>query len=466
MRPLSRSISIVCAVFFILLCIVISFSTYHIFTKTLYDRYQKQLASIVTYIEGQIDHDDMAECARTYVESEKYKVFQAFFDDFIDRYEDVHYLYIMQVLPPEEPVSIREICAANSSYEKEYEPENVLHLGDGDADWFPKETEEGFRKILNGGVDVYYVNESYWGVDYTLARPLTNSAGERYGLLCADISIEELDAVVYRNIRIIIAVIAVSGIVFILMLISWMHRNVVRPIRLLQKSVTEYAGTTAGSRNPDELIFNPPDIRTKNEVRALADAVTVLSHDMRNYVQEIITAEDEAKDLQVHMSEMNTIAYMDALTKVKNKAAYDEMQETLNNDIQSGNAEFAIVMVDLNGLKRVNDSYGHEHGNEYLIGTCGQICEVFKHSPVFRVGGDEFVAVLKDSDYRNRNKLVEMLRNRYARSAQDAKQVPWHRYSAAVGVSEYRQGDTVEDVFNRADQQMYQLKAEYKASIE
>lgn len=94
-RPLNRSVTIVCVAFFALLCVVLSVATYRIYTTTMYDRFQKQLKSIVTYIEGHIDNDDMAECARTYVESEKYKEFQTFFDDMIDRYTDVHYLYIM-----------------------------------------------------------------------------------------------------------------------------------------------------------------------------------------------------------------------------------------------------------------------------------------------------------------------------------------------------------------------------------
>ena len=100
-RPLSRSVTIVCALFIGLLCVVLSVATYRLYTTSMYTRYQKQMASIVTYIESHFDHDDMSECAKTYVESETYKEFQKFFDDFIDHYDDVHYLYIMQIVEPD-----------------------------------------------------------------------------------------------------------------------------------------------------------------------------------------------------------------------------------------------------------------------------------------------------------------------------------------------------------------------------
>ena len=109
-HPLSRSITAVCAVFIGLLCIAASleaYTLYSFYTSSMLDRYEKQLDSVLDYVEAHIDHDDMAQCAETLVESEKYKEFQAFFDDLIDNYDDVHYLYIMGIDPnPDEPTPI------------------------------------------------------------------------------------------------------------------------------------------------------------------------------------------------------------------------------------------------------------------------------------------------------------------------------------------------------------------------
>lgn len=462
-QPLGRSIFFVSLIFILFLCIVISFATYKIFTNSMYDRYQKQLKSIVDYAESHIDVDDMSECSRTYVESEKYKEFQAFFDNMIDHYEDVHYLYIMQVIDPDAEVNVREICAANSTYEKTYEPENVLHLGDGQYGWYDAETARTIQKIQEGDEDVYFVNGSEWGVDYTLARPLVDSTGRHFAVLCADVSIDEINAAVYLNIYIIIGVIASSGIIFGLLLIAWMRANVTEPLQLVEQSVVDLAAKSAGLRNPEELVYNPPVLKSNNEVKALSNAVGKLSADMRDYINAILTAEKETDTLKTHVNEMNAIAYQDALTKVKNKAAYDQKCAELEQDIADNKAEFAIVMLDINRLKQVNDTYGHEAGDEYLIGASRIICETFKHSPVYRIGGDEFAVILQGQDYKNRDKLFKQYVDKIEQTSHDEAVEPWQRFSAAAGMSEFVSGDEVVSVFNRADKAMYKAKAEMES---
>lgn len=334
----------------------------------------------------------------------------------------------------------------------------VIHLGDGGEGWYDVDTARTFKKILEGEEDVFFLNPSVWGVDYTLARPLIDSTGEHYGLLCADISVDELNTVVYRNIYINISVIIVAGILFIILLLLWMRANVTMPLKLVEKSVVDFADTSAGKRNPDELVYREPPLKVHNEVKSLSVAMSKLSGDMRNYVKGMIDAEDENRGLQ-------TQVYEDALTKVKNKAAYDKKVETLNWDIQSGIAEFGIAMVDLNNLKVINDKYGHEHGNEYIVGASHAVCRVFKHSPVYRIGGDEFVVVVQGSDYGCRDKLCEELKSNFESCMKNQEADPWNRYSAAVGMSTYEAGDSVEDVFERADQAMYEEKTRMKREM-
>jgi len=56
--------------------------------------------------------------------------------------------------------------------------------------------------------------------------------------------------------------------------------------------------------------------------------------------------------------------------------------------------EFGVIGCDVNGLKKINDTLGHKAGDEYICAACKMLCEYFKHSPVFRIGGDEFVVIL------------------------------------------------------------------------
>ena len=454
-RPLNRSITIVAVVFIAILTIVLSFVTYRLYTDAIYERYQKQLDSIVSFAESYIDNDDMSECVRTLTESDKYREVQALFDNIVDTYKDIDYIYILTADVDSDPVRMVEVCTGNTAYEKEHDPENVLHLGDWDAEWYSEDTVWEFRRMQDGTEDEYYLNPSEWGNDYTLVRPLINSKGEHYAAICADISVDEINRTIYMNTYINIGLILILGAVFILLLLIWMRRNVTDPLRQLEKSVSEFAGKTTGSRDPDSLTYEAPEIRTQNEVKLLSSAVEKLSLDIRDYVKGIIAAEDENKGLKSRV-------FTDALTGVKNKAAYDKKAEKLSWDIVNNVAEFGIVMADLNNLKQVNDQFGHEHGNEYIVGGCKLICNVFAHSPVYRVGGDEFIVVLQGDDYLKREELAGKVREQFEEHSRDAGAKPWERYSAAVGMSVYKKQDTVADVLKRADQEMYREKARMK----
>lgn len=93
------------------------------------------------------------------------------------------------------------------------------------------------------------------------------------------------------------------------------------------------------------------------------------------------------------------------------------------------------MSLDLNFLKVINDTYGHEKGDISIKTICRIVCNVFDHSPVFRVGGDEFVVILMNEDLNN------------------------------VGYAVYEKGvdNTADDVFERADANMYADKAAQKA---
>ncbi len=464
-HPINRSISITVIASIIMMVLIMSFVTYRIYTKSFYERYRAQMESIVTYVQRYIDDDDMSRCAQTYVESAKYKETQAEFDDFVDHYKDLHYLYIVQILEPGDPVGIRSILSANSSYEKENEPENVIHLGDGDENWYDEKTIAKFRDILNGNEDVFFLQPSAWGVDYTLARPLTDSSGKHYGILCVDISGMELRDRLYRSIFINIATIIGLGAALVLALLFWMRLHVTMPLKKLEDSVKDYSESSHITNNPDDLLYIPPNIRINNEIKVLSESIARMSINIRDYAKNIITVNKKVEGLEGYVNKINDVAYYDPLTKVKNRAAYEQKCEELEDDIYNMNARFAIVMADVNNLKKINDEFGHDRGNEYIIGVCRILSDIFKRSPIFRVGGDEFILVLEGKDYANREELKKTAVEELRKTAGNGDAKPWNRYSAAIGMSVYVQGEDlgVEAVFKRADEEMYAAKVKMKA---
>ena len=115
-------------------------------------------------------------------------------------------------------------------------------------------------------------------------------------------------------------------------------------------------------------------------------------------------------------------------------------------------------------MKTINDTYGHEKGNEAIQGLCSLICKTFKHSPVYRIGGDEFVVILKNNDYENRQTLCEKFNTAMKVKEDNESLKLWERISAALGCEVYdpQLDQDVESVFKRADQTMYIRKKEMK----
>ena len=91
------------------------------------------------------------------------------------------------------------------------------------------------------------------------------------------------------------------------------------------------------------------------------------------------------------------------------------------------------------------------------------VCEAYKHSPVFRIGGDEFVAILMGHDYDERKQITDKLRSDFENSFTDESRDKWLRYSAAIGMAERSAEDmTFDFVFKRADKAMYENKTGFK----
>ncbi len=156
---------------------------------------------------------------------------------------------------------------------------------------------------------------------------------------------------------------------------------------------------------------------------------------------------------QLHLADEK--AYRDEMTGVKNKAAFSEFEERIQEQIRQGEAQdFAVVVCDVNGLKKINDTLGQKAGDEYIIAACRMVCEIFQYSPVFRIGGDEFVAVLTNKDFTLRHRLMQLLHDRSA----------VHIASGGVvvsgGLSDYVRDEDKDfhAVFERADGLMYEEK--------
>lgn len=280
-----------------------------------------------------------------------------------------------------------------------------------------------------------FVRYTYEGVEKQ-AVWLTLKNGMR---LNVTVPVSEINASWHQWIRQNIIVSAILLVIFILLTMHFTG-NITRPLQELTLAAKE-----VNNGNYDVTLDN----KGNDEVGILKRAFNQLIRHLKSYIRDL-----------------NDLAYGDALTAVRNKGAFviysKELQEEAN---RSGNhIEYAVVFFDCNNLKQINDKYGHDKGDIYLKGACTLICQVFAHSPVFRIGGDEFAAILRKQEYVHRDELITSFDQRcYDIRAVAAS--PWEKADIARGMAVFEPGkdSSVNDVIRRADELMYENKRKCKA---
>ena len=165
------------------------------------------------------------------------------------------------------------------------------------------------------------------------------------------------------------------------------------------------------------------------------------------------------------MEHLENRAYRDTLTGLLNRTAYYEYNRELNRKLEAGEADFSILMIDVNYLKRMNDVYGHEQGNLYLQGAAKLMEKVFGSERLYRIGGDEFVIILEGKAQEGAEERIRTFREEIARLQADDSLQPWEKVSAAVGIAKYEKGThaETEEVLRKADEAMYADKLAMKA---
>lgn len=191
------------------------------------------------------------------------------------------------------------------------------------------------------------------------------------------------------------------------------------------------------------------------------------SSDGSHFIIGVENVDDEIQKEKQHLKDLKTekeLARRDELTGVKNKIAYRELEASVQGNIDNGldYLNFALVVCDANNLKQINDTQGHTAGDEYIRSTSQLLCDIFVHSPIFRVGGDEFVVFLRGNDYSSRHELMEKLRSQVLENKKANSGV-----ILAAGMSEYNpETDSfVSEIFERADKEMYEDKKKLKAQV-
>jgi len=336
--------------------------------------------------------------------------------------------------------------------------EDNSHPGSFDAVMY--DVDHAAMKNPENGIEPDITNTEEYGWVVAAGSPVFLD-GQLVAFAAAEISMNEVMAQRNRYLLIALGALLALAVVFIGLSLYLIDRTIIRPINKLSDTSEKYwRGESASIRNE----FSQLQIHTGDEIETLSNAMKQMEQNINEQFGKILETTQKLITTKEHAEEMDRIANVDALTKVRNKRAYEETAARLKQGLETGEVtRFGIAMVDLNDLKQINDRYGHDKGDIAIQRLCGMICATFKHSPVFRFGGDEFVVVLEGTDLENVDELVGQLEAEVNRNNQDKSLKPWERGNAAIGYAQYSEGDSLEAVFKRADKAMYARKMEMKS---
>lgn len=156
---------------------------------------------------------------------------------------------------------------------------------------------------------------------------------------------------------------------------------------------------------------------------------------------------------------LSRLAFVDVMTHMKNRSAYERfVDENQNADIKT--KKLSMVLLDLNDLKLINDTYGHAAGDQVLIGAAKCIHETFDQvGESYRIGGDEFVVIIEGRDIDAQSLIASLNRAIERRSAQES-----HGFTLACGfASAAEDGCTsLKELQKKADYRMYMNKKKGK----
>ena len=170
------------------------------------------------------------------------------------------------------------------------------------------------------------------------------------------------------------------------------------------------------------------------------------------FVKEIKERERHEAIQQEEINTTMALAYTDPLTGAKSKHAYVEKEQEIDLLIRDGNMEkFSILIFDLNDLKHINDTKGHDVGDDYIVKTYELIEEFFGKADIQRFGGDEFVLILQGENFSKRYKILGQFNDKIENNVGTEEPI------VATGISDYLVGkdNTLRAVFARADEKMY-----------
>ena len=195
------------------------------------------------------------------------------------------------------------------------------------------------------------------------------------------------------------------------------------------------------------LVLVPLLLREMGPVRVSSILVTLVLNTAFSFIF--------ARRMQLQHRELETLATRDALTGAGNRRLFDEKISDCINHHERSKIPAALIMLDIDHFKHINDAYGHACGDEVLVNLVELLRQRLRAvDGIYRIGGEEFAVVIHPADIDTVIDLAESLR----RLIEDSALLAQETITVSVGISLLSEGDTPANWAERADKALYQAK--------
>ena len=241
----------------------------------------------------------------------------------------------------------------------------------------------------------------------------------------------------YHKLRSYMVIVLVCVIIAILIALRLVMRHVILPIGEL---------TRAAARIAKGELNTPILYKSDDEIGKLSDSLRKMASELQEYINYI-----------------SKQAYTDAMTGVGNQAAYIDFTKKLDRKINEGLARFVVIMFDVNGLKTTNDTLGHEYGDALIKSAAQVIKSTFGQENIYRIGGDEFIAIIENTSEKEIEKLFAQYKTNLETENKKASESnpAASELSISHGYAFYTSEKQYKDVFQLADEDMYREKEKF-----
>lgn len=419
------------------------------------NEYRRMADGVTNLMIDALNPDKMDEYLSENFDSEEYRDIVKYYYELKNNYPDVYYMYVYTFYKGDVPSGTIII---------DLEDEYVYPPNQDTLDWVGTTYVilEPFASMIDQLIgssepafDTAYSEDDGYLLSY--AKPIFDSEGNYVASACVDFSMEEMHRQNIRFIVLLSIILVLAGAGIMALAIMEIRRMITNPLQSITAAVTNFKYDSESDRYNNLATIENLNLNTRNEIGTLYDALLMSEKDSLYYMSNFKKAENEIHDKDEKIDELGTLALRDAMTHVGNKTAYTQkLSEIQDSD------KYAVVFMDVNNLKMINDTYGHDAGDTYIKGCCKVLCDVYEHSPVFRIGGDEFAALLRERDYENREELFREITETFAVIWEEKEDDPVHRFSGSIGMADSTDHETVKETIQAADEAMYRSKNRFK----